>query len=122
MNDVPPPPTPSHSSTRPGAEGFHAGLWSSVAFSRFLAGPPGCAGVQLPGLGRGCAGSSSLGLPSKGELGGRWRGKEGLLIDCLTQTIGLNFLFKALEIVSDMGPGLWTAAGNLPVTKPNSLF
>lgn len=67
-------------------------------------------------------GSSSLGLPSKGELEGRWRGKEGLPIDCLTQTIGLKVPFKALEIVSDTGPGLGTADGSLPITKPSSLF
>ena len=92
----------------PGTEGLDTKGWAPVVFSSCLADPSGCVGVQLSGLARAALGSSSLGLPSKGKLGGRWRGKEGLPINCLPQTIGLKVPFKALEIVSEMGPGLGT--------------
>lgn len=91
-----------------------------VAFAGLMADPLGCAGVQLSGPGRAVLGITSLGLPSKGELGGRQRGKKGLSIDCPTETIGLKLPSKALGIVSDMGPGLETADGSHPVTRPSS--
>ena len=104
------------------APGFRTEGWSSVVLSgipqTLLAVPmSSCRGWAAP-----VPAGFSLGLPSKGELRRRWKEKEGLPIDCLTQTIGLKVPFKVWEIVSDMGPGLGTAGGRLPITRPHSLF
>ena len=93
--------------------------WSSPAAWQTLLAVWAC---SCQGWTRAVLGSSSLGLPSKGKPGGRWRGTEGLPINCLPQTIGLKVPFKALEIVSDMGLAWGLADGSLPITKANSLF
>lgn len=64
-----------------------------------------------------CAGIVFLGLPSEGKLGG----SGGLPTDSLTQTIELKVPFEALEIVSDVCPGLGPADFSLPIVKPSSV-
>lgn len=83
-----------------------------------MADPPGRVGIQLSGPGWAALGIASLGPPSEGEPGGRWRWTEELPVGCPTPIIGLKEPFKDLEIVGDRG----TAHGCHPVTKPNSLL
>lgn len=71
------PPTCSHASAMPGTEGFDTKGQGPVVFSRCLAGPPGCAGVQLSGLDQGCAGQLFPGAAFKRKARRKVEGEGG---------------------------------------------